>query len=223
MMDTSKESQIRNRFKTQRAAAVAGILFSMLFIASMFLIRSSIPLEPHDVTSWHPQRWKTIGLAMNLLPFAGIAFLWFIGVLRARIGVREDRLFATVFLGSGILFLAMLFTFAAAAGGMAVLCQSNAENLMDSNLFAFARAMTQQIIKVYGMRMAGVFMMLTSTLALRTGIFPRWIAFLGYALAVLLMVSLGRVQWIALVFPLWVLLLSVYILIKGENSECAVR
>jgi MFS family permease len=219
MMDPTKESQFRDRLKTPRAAAVAGILFSMLFIASMVLIRSSIPLEPHDVAAWQPQRWKTIALALNLLPFAGIAFLWFIGVLRDRIGVREDRLFATVFLGSGILFLAMLFCFAAVAGGMAVLCQSNAANLMDANVFAFARAMTQQIIKVYGMRMAGVFMMLTSTLAIRAGIFPRWIAFLGYALAALLMISLGRVQWISLVFPLWVLLLSVYILIAGEKTE----
>jgi len=43
------------------------------------------------------------------LPFAGIAFLWFIGVLRDRLGELEDRFFATVFLGSGLLFLAMLF------------------------------------------------------------------------------------------------------------------
>ena len=48
-------------------------------------------------------------LALNIIPFAGIAFLWFMGVLRDRFGQQEDRFFATVFLGSGLLFLAMLF------------------------------------------------------------------------------------------------------------------
>ena len=57
-------------------------------------------------------------LALNLLPFAGIAFLWFIGVVRDRIGQGEDRFFATVFLGSGLLFIAMLFVTGAVAGGL---------------------------------------------------------------------------------------------------------
>jgi hypothetical protein len=42
-------------------------------------------------------------LAVNQVPFAGIAFLWFIGMLRDRLGEFEDRFFATVFFGSGLL------------------------------------------------------------------------------------------------------------------------
>ena len=53
-----------------------------------------------------------------MVPFAGIAFLWFIGVVRDRIGEREDKFFATVFLGSGLLFVAMLFAAAAVLGGL---------------------------------------------------------------------------------------------------------
>jgi hypothetical protein len=59
-----------------------------------------------------------VAIALNLVPFAGIAFLWFVGVLRDRIGEREDRFFATVFLGSGLLFVAMIFVSAAIAGGL---------------------------------------------------------------------------------------------------------
>ena len=59
-----------------------------------------------------------MAVALNLIPFAGIAFLWFVGVLRDRIGEREDRFFATVLLGSGLLFVAMLFIGAAVAGGL---------------------------------------------------------------------------------------------------------
>ncbi len=57
-----------------------------------------------------------MAVSLNLVPFAGIAFLWFIGVLRDRIGEREDRFFATVFLGSGLLFVAMMFVAVAVAG-----------------------------------------------------------------------------------------------------------
>jgi hypothetical protein len=68
-------------------------------------------------------------------------------------------------------------------------------------------------MNVYAMKMAGVFMMSTCTLSLRTGIFPRWMAFLGIALALFLLLSLGFVYWAPLVFPLWVLLISVHILL----------
>ncbi len=65
-----------------------------------------------------PARRRAVVIALNLVPFAGIAFLWFIGVVRDRIGQREDRFFASVFLGSGLLFVAMLFAAAAFAGGL---------------------------------------------------------------------------------------------------------
>ena len=52
---------------------------------------------------------------MYLAPFAGIMFLWFIAVVRDQIAQREDRFFATVFFGSGLLFVALLFAAAAVA------------------------------------------------------------------------------------------------------------
>lgn len=58
-------------------------------------------------------------------------------------------------------------------------------------------------------------MISTSMVAMRTGVFPRWMAFLGLALAVLLLLSVGRLFWMPLVFPLWVLLVSVCILLAN--------
>jgi hypothetical protein len=103
------------------------------------------------------------------VPFAGIAFLWFIGVLRDRLGELEDRFFATVFLGSGLLFLAMLFASAAVAGGIIVADSARPEGLLDSPTFTFARAMTYEIMNLYAIKMAAVFMISTSTLVMRTG------------------------------------------------------
>src|SRR6516162_3626725 len=210
---------IRRRLRTPRAAAIAGILFSLLLMASMLLIRTSIPVDPlageRDVIN-HSKR---ITLALNLLPFAGISFLWFVGVLRDRMGKREDRFFATVFFGSALLFLGMIFAAGAVAAGSIRLLGSG--SLMGPGVYALGRIGIYQVMQLYAIRMAGVFMISTSTISLRTGIVPRWMAFLGFALALMLLLSVGTIEWILLVFPLWVLLISVYILI--DNFRGALR
>lgn len=218
------KSIIQAKATTPRAAAIAGILFSVLLIASLSLVRISVPADPQDAGAWLSDNGKKVSLALNLLPFAGIAFLWFIGVVRDRIGELEDRFFATVFLGSGLLFLAMLFTSAAFAGGIISIFGNAPGLLIDSGIYNFGRMVTYEIMNVYTMRMAGVFMISTCTLSLRTGIIPRWMAFLGLVLAVFLLISLGSFYWAPLVFPLWVLLISVHILLanlrrsKGEPA-----
>ena len=209
----------RAHLKTPRAAAVAGIVFSFLLIISLVLIRMSVPADPQDAGKWLSGSWKTVNLALNLLPFAGIAFLWFIGVLRDRMGAYEDRFFATVFLGSGLLYLAMLFASSAVAGGILRVYGATPGKVMESGIYAFGRAVTYQIMNVYAVKMAGVFMISTCTLSIRTGIFPRWMAFFGYALALLLLLSTGYFYWVPLVFPLWVLVVSCYILFAGQRGK----
>jgi hypothetical protein len=205
----------RAQLKAPRAGAIAGIVFSILLIISMVLIRISVPANPQDAGTWLSSGWKTVSLALHILPFAGIAFLWFIGVLRDRMGADEDRFFATVFLGSGLLFLAMLFASAAVAGGMMMIYGTMPGKLMESGTYTFGRTVAYHITNVYAVKMAGVFMISTCTLSIRTGIFPRWMAFLGYALALLLLLSIGYFNWVLLVFPLWVLLVSCYILLAN--------
>lgn len=201
------------RLRAPRAAAIAGILFSILLITSFVLLRLSVPADPLEAGAWLRTRANTVALALNLVPFAGIAFLWFIGVLRDRLAEREDRFFATVFLGSGLLFLAMLFFSAAVAGGIIIAFMAAPDRLLGSPTFTFARAITYEIMNIYAIKMAGVFMIATSTLALRTGFIARWIAFVGYAVALLLLLSSRYIEGILTVFPLWVLLVSLHILI----------
>jgi hypothetical protein len=202
----------RAKVSSPRAAAIAGILFSVLLITSLVLIQISVPDNPQDVQNWPADSWKGVDLALNLVPFAGIAFLWFIGVVRDRLGEQEDHLFATVFLGSGLLFLAMLFNSAAIAGGLISIYGATPRVLNDLSVYTFGRTVTYEIMNVYTMKMAGLFMISTCTLSLRTGIFPRWMTFLGLVLALFLILSLGFISWATLIFPMWVLLISIYIL-----------
>src|SRR3954454_10847833 len=110
------------RLETPRAAGVAGLAFAVLFVASIVLIRNqpaggSSPAQIRDFyLGEHAGRAALVGI--YLVPFAGIAFLWFIAVIRNLLADREDRFFATVFLGSGLLFVAMLFISAGAGGAL---------------------------------------------------------------------------------------------------------
>ena len=210
-----KADLIRARMKAPRAAAIAGILFSVLLIGGLLLFRLSVRADPLEAGAWLKTSSKTIALALNLIPFAGIVFLWFIGVLRDRLGELEDRFFATVFLGSGLLFLAMLFASAALGGGIVIAYTAKPAELLGSPTFTFARAATYEVMNLYAVKMAAVFMISTSTLAIRTGVFARWMALLGYAFALFLLLSGRYIEWILMLFPMWVLLISFYILIDN--------
>jgi len=115
----SDQARLTNaRLRTPRAAAVAGILFSVLWFVVFGLMRLSVPGDPFEPGAWLESGLPYVTIVMNLVPFAGVAFLWFVGVLRDRLGGREDQFFATVFLGSGLLLLAMLFAAAAVVGAI---------------------------------------------------------------------------------------------------------
>ncbi len=197
--------------KTPRAAAFAGILFAILFTTAQVLIRLAIPESSTDTGAWLANQSRTIVTALSLVPFAGIAFLWFIGVVRDRLGDREDRLFATVFLGSGLLYLGLMFLAAALAGGLMASYTANSQVLSNPITF-YSRSVMRQITNIYGLRMAGVFMTSLATMLLRTGVMPRWVAIITYVLALLLLLSLSLSVWLTLVFPAWVLLISLVIL-----------
>jgi hypothetical protein len=155
-------------------------------------------------------RRTLIRLGLNLVPFAGIAFLWFIGVVRDQLGEVEDRLFSTVFLGSGLLFLAMLFSGTVTTASLMTLVAGQNPS---TDIFDYGRTTTQALISVYAMRMAAVFTLSVSTVGLRTRALPRWVAYSGYVVALGLMVAAGEHRWTQSIFPAWVLMVSVVILV----------
>jgi hypothetical protein len=211
----SQAFQIHAGLKTPRAAAIAGVLFSVLFASCFSLLRLSIPADPHEAGAWLETSSERVSLALNLVPFAGIAFLWFIGVLRDRLGALEDQFFATVFLGSAVLFIGMMFVAAATTGSLMRAYSAEPSALFNSATFAFGRAFMFDITNIYAIKMAAVFMITASTLAVRTRFVGRWIALLGYVSATFLLMGSGYFNWTVFVFPSWVLLVSGYILIDN--------
>ena len=203
-----------------RRAAIAGVIFSLLMIVAMGIARSAVPsdLTQPDVWLTDPDRRAAVRLALYLVPFAGIAFLWFMGVLRDRLGELEDKFLATVFLGSGLLFVACLFGAAAMSGALIEVAAAGNLRSPDSATLYLGRRTIDALVNLFGMKMAGVFMISTCTIGLRSAIFPRWIAFAGYACALVLLLVIANWKWIQLVFPLWMLLVSMQILLAEFHS-----
>ena len=200
------------------AAGVAGLLFAALFVAAVLLLYRQPPQHSTaaQVTAWYlGGSRQTIGLVgLYLAPFAGIAFLWFVAAVRGRIGAHEDRFFATTFLGSGILFVAMLFAAAAASGAPLAAVKFQGAPPPSPDVFVFARGLGYTFLYVYGIRAAAVFMLVTSTIGLRTRTLPRWLVVLGYLVALVLLFSVSYFRGFVLVFPAWVTVVSIELLAR---------
>jgi len=207
---------VRDALRTPRAAAIAGVIFAVLLTTILVQLRLAAQSEPFG-----PQAWLTnkgIAWVPRLVPFTGIAFLWLIGVVRDRIGRSEDRFFATVFLGSGLLFTAMLFV--ASAIAEAILADATAAQPQASlAAWELARRVAALLLNSYAMRMAAVFMISTATIGLRTRFMPRWLAILGIVIAAILLLGIEVSRWVEVLFPLWVLLFSLDTLLGSLKKQ----
>jgi hypothetical protein len=178
---------IAGELRTPKSAAIAGILFALMLGTVIVMMSSAIPRDPVHGAIWitNASSPSSVAFAMNLIPFAGIAFLWFIGVIRNRLGDREDKFFATVFLGSGLLLVGILFT-AAAVMGSALFVYSETPNISRDTL-RMALVLASTLLGTFGARMAAVFTLSVTTIGLRTQLVPRWLSVIGVACAVALL------------------------------------
>lgn len=222
-MDSERILARRARATAPKAAAIAGIIFSVLSVISLALFLVALPARLDSPEAFTEHR-KLLLLSLNLVPFSGVTFLWFIGVVRDRFGEDEDKLFATVFLGSGLLFLAMLFVSAAITGSI-LLLSADTVNPSTVAYYDMGRTFAREILINYAIKMGGVFMISIGSLFLRTGVLPRWISFVGYGLALVMLLRVGhinRLGWVALFLPLWIFVISAYILVENYRRKAQI-
>lgn len=207
------------------AASVAGLLFAVLFTTGVLVLRHS-PLTKADDAEL--RRLFAIGAdlpvlvsSLYLLPFAGIMFLWFIAVIRDQVGEREDKFFATLFFGSGVLFITLLFAGSGVIGSTVVGVRELGMAAPTAGELAATRALGYTLLFVIATRAAAVCVVAIATLGLRSRTFPRWVAVTGYllGLSLLLFVSLWDAALVLL--PAWVAIVSVYILRRERRRSRA--
>jgi len=211
----SAEGLAPSGLSTPRAAAVAGLIFAVLFVASVLILRSFVePSSSGPLAAVGDLVGDQVSIVpAYLVPFAGIAFLWFIAVVRDQIGAFEDRFFSTVFLGSGFVFVAMLFSAASVVAGLLTLPQPT------SSTTELGASIARGMFYIYGARSAGVFTIVASMIALRTGALYRWAALTGLVIGLVLLLSAGSLDWVILLFPAWVMLVSVLVLVLQVRSK----
>jgi multidrug transporter EmrE-like cation transporter len=214
-------SPISRWFRSIEAAAVAGLAFAVLsFIALLLLTSSPDPSVPDsEMTSWYADSANrtslTIGLSLSIV--AAISFLWFVAVIRRRVGDREDRFFATVFLGSGILLTGVMLVGAAALASAAITVDLADGRVPDASVLAAFNGFGTTLLLVVLLRVQAVFVATTSTLALRTSAFNRWLSYLGYGIALAIFVMPMVSEPVGLAFPVWVGILSIALLVRRTN------
>lgn len=211
----------------ERWAPVSGLVFVVSFLALFFLffVPGELPAEADaaQIAEYYRGRGEAGFLLMySLVGLAGAALLWFTGSLRAslrRIEPAPGRLSAVAF-GGGVASAILLL-----AGG-ATLLAPFAEVLSDSR-GAFDPTLHRVLGTIgftavnFGLLGAVVQVVATSLVALRWGGLPAWFAWVGFVVALALMLNVlyffGLFVWIA-----WVLLASIVLLTMGASTASAV-
>ena len=159
MTTINKVSETEPRLKSPRSGALAGIVFAILTMMQLFLFRQVKIGDLAEVTPAMFDEWANIvSIALGSISFAGIAFLWFTGVIRDWLGDQEDRFFATIFFGSGIIFVVLMFIYSAAwASVFATYAMSDVLEL-DLDVLVYGFSFVDEILNNYILRVAGVYM-----------------------------------------------------------------
>jgi hypothetical protein len=197
------------------SAAIAGVIYAALTLAALLLFRQlpDLSLSDQAISIWFDDEGhrSTLVLALSLVSMSSVAFLWFVAVIRRRIGDREDRFFATVFLGSAILYLGTYIAGAVALAAPAVAFSILDGAAVDNASVTLTAGTAAGMLLVVGPRIQAVFIFATSTLILRTEAMPSWLAYVGYVMGLVLFVIPLVLEPIVVGFPLWVLIVSVTI------------
>ena len=211
--------KMRSEVRSPRSAAFAGIGYSILMITGMIITTSIARVRLEDITLETLESWSgKASMVIIMVPFAGIAFLWFTAVIRDLLGEREDRFFATLFFGSGIIQVVLLFIWGAIFGAVMTARAMAAAGLIDSDIYIFGFALMNEIIGNYTLRMAGVYMTAINSLFSKTGLMPRWMTIITYILALGFLLAAERIREARYLFPMWVFLVSVYILVLNYRQ-----
>lgn len=210
-------AEVWRAVRRPESAAVAGLIFAALLTIVIVELRS-VASTPESWRSWYDDvgARDAVGLALALVPFAGIAFLWFIAVVRSQVGRSDDRFIETVFLGSGLLFVATLFTTAAS---LTAVLRLGTVQPVSGDTAAAAMAFGSSLLGQFGTRMAAVFTLTLTTAARLGGSVHRWLVLLGYVVGVLLLLSPPLPTLTQFAFPVWVAVLSTAVLLRRRAEE----
>jgi hypothetical protein len=213
---------LRQNVSSVEAAALSGIGAALLLSVSVYLLERQPGVgSSGDDLAWYRDSSNrlTVFIGLNLATVGIIAFLWFMAVIRRRLGTREDQFFSTVFLSSGIAFGLLTIAGAACAAAPTLIVHFGDGESLDKTSVALAHGLWFGLYGVGASRLVGVFMVATSTVGLRFGALPKWLARLGLLLGALLGITGAFVGPLAFLFPAWLIIVSATLLVTHRRRQ----
>lgn len=178
-----------------RLGAVAGVAFAFLFFMGIVMLNIPQAVNDEKLVAW----WSDSGnqltavISMYLFVLAGLCFLVFLAELRSRLLAAEGGSgeLTSLVVASGAVFVAMLFVAATSRGviGFAIKSPANNESLPGADTLRYMPQIGYAALGAGGLLAAAVAMATTSWLILRTAAFGRWLAWVGAAAAILIVVA----------------------------------
>jgi hypothetical protein len=216
----------QERVRSLRGAAMVtagvGALHAVLFLVSFWLLasRPTASATTAEINAFYssPESRRVLLVGLYLMPFAGIAFIWFIVALRMWVqgtAHRVNLLLSNVQLVAGILYIGLLFAGAASTSVIAASIEFSGGTIDPVAAYQFPQY-GDTLLMVFALRMAAMFVLTTSAMGRTSKVVPRWFAMSGYGVAAFLLLSASLQSWLALVFPVWLLALSGILLLRAS-------
>ena len=211
------------RIRSVEAAAIAGVAYAILALLSLMMLNQtpSPAVGDAELTAWYDDGGNRTSalVALTLAAFSSIAFLWFVAVMRRRIGEREDQFFATVFLGSAMVYVAVWLVAASAITAPAVAVTLLDTSAVDASAMTLAYGQGAALLLVVLPRLQAVFVLASTTIVRRTGALQRWVTVFGYVVAAVLLLTPIVARSIGVVYPAWVFVVSIALLFGSPTDN----
>jgi hypothetical protein len=221
-----EEGHEANHRSMRRAAtitALVGMAHAILFLLSFVLLDDAPGADAStaEILAFYQDdsRRRVLLVGLYVMPFAGIAFMWFSVALRMWIEAsirRTNYLLSNIQLASSIIYVALFFC---AAGSLSVVAASVefTDGQVEAGVARGFPDLGRTLLFVFAFRMASMFVLTTSTIGRTTKILPRWFCFAGYVVGLFLLLSASFTAWFAIVFPVWLLALSAILLARARQ------
>jgi len=210
-------SRLRSRAVSIEAAAVAGIICGIGWSAALagLLSAPGIGAAEREITDYYADSANATAAVvwLQVLVLSTIAFLWFVGVVRGRVGDREPKLFGTVFLGSSLLLAGLLFSGATLLAAPAVLVVVG-DTAPDPRSTSLMRAAAAIVLSVFLPRVATLVMFSTASLGRATGGLPRWLVVITFVVGGFELVNVTVSTPTVFLVPVWIALVSIVLLVR---------
>ena len=219
----------RDAGRSVRRAAIltasVGIAYAVLFLISFALLSGTPGPQASDseIVDFYTreEHRKLVVVGSYLMPFAGVAFVWFIVAFRTWISSSnqlESVVVSNIQLISGCIFVALWFTASATLSTTAdsvELASATVEPTIARQLPLYGHT----LMFGFALRMAAMFVFTTSTTTRKMRVLPGWFTLAGYGVGLFLLLSATFDPLLAIMFPVWMLTLSALLLTRAVRSH----